>query len=78
MSFRLLEPKIIDVGQGQGFFDLVGRWRGPQLAMDDRGSVGSRFRSGLKIEHASVTLDWDTESAFKAVCAVAPNYPVTR
>jgi hypothetical protein len=24
MEFRLLEPKIFDVGQGQGFFDLVG------------------------------------------------------
>jgi hypothetical protein len=68
IAFRLLEPKVIDVGQGQGFFDLVGKWRGPQLVMDDRGSVGNRFRSGLKIEHASVTLNWGSYSAFKYGC----------
>lgn len=71
MAFRLLEPKIIDVGQGQGFFDLAGRWHGPRLVMDDRNSVGSPFRSGLRIEHASVTLDWGSYSDFKAVCASA-------
>jgi hypothetical protein len=78
MAFRLLEPKVIDVGQGQGYFDLVGRWHGPELVMDDRGSTGSRFRSGLKIEHASVALDWGSYSDFKAVCASATNYPVHR
>jgi hypothetical protein len=78
MAFRLLEPKIIDVGQRQGFFDLVGRWHGPELVMDDRGSVGSTFRSGLRIEHASVTLNWGSYSDFKAVCASATNYPVHR
>ena len=69
MSFRLLEPKIIDVGQGQGFFDLFGRWHGQTLVMDDRGNRGSPFRSGLKIEHASVTLDWASYSDFKSACA---------
>jgi len=68
IAFRLLEPKIIDVGQGQGFFDLAGKWHGPELVMDDRGSVGNRFRSGLKIEHASVTLNWGSYSEFKDVC----------
>jgi hypothetical protein len=58
MGFRLLEPKIFDVGQRQGFFDLVGKWQGPELVMDDRGSPGSPFRSGLRIEHASVSLNW--------------------
>jgi len=71
MAFRLLEPKIIDVGQGQGFFDLAGRWHGPKLVMDDRNSVGNAFRSGLRIEHASVTLDWGSYSDFEAVCASA-------
>jgi hypothetical protein len=51
VSFRLLEPKIIDVGQGQGFFDLIGRWHGPELVMDARGTVANPFRSGLKVEH---------------------------
>ena len=78
MDFRLLEPKVIDVGQGQGYFDLVGRWNGPQLVMDSRGSVGNIFRSGLKIEHPSVSLDWGTYSDFKAVCASATNLPAHR
>jgi hypothetical protein len=73
IAFRLLEPKIIDVGQGRGFFDLTGRFRGPQLVMDDRGSVGNHFRSGMKIEHASVSLDWGSYTAFKAACAGATN-----
>jgi hypothetical protein len=73
MAFRLLEPKIIDLGQREGFFDLAGRWNGPELVMNDRGSVGSTFRSGLRIEHASVTLDWSSYSDFKAVCANAMN-----
>ncbi len=78
MAFRLLEPKVIDVGQRQGYFDLAGRWRGPQLVMDDRGSLGSTFRSGLKIEHASVTLDWGSYSDFEAVCANAATLPAPR
>jgi hypothetical protein len=78
IAFRLLEPKVIDVGQGQGFFDLAGRWRGPQLIMDDRGAPGNRFRSGLKVEKASVTLDWDSYSDFKAVCANPIDLPAHR
>jgi hypothetical protein len=73
IAFRLVEPKVIDVGQGGGFFDLAGRWHGPQLVMDDRGNPGSRFRSGLRIEHASVVLDWGSYSDFKAVCEGAAN-----
>ena len=69
IDFRLLEPKIIDVGQGQGFFDLIGKWNGPRLEMTDRGHVPNTFRSGLKIEHASVTFDWTSYSDFKAVCS---------
>jgi len=76
MAFRLLEPKIIDLGQRRGYFDLAGRWRGQELVMEDRGSVGSAFRSGLKIEHASVTLDWGGYSDFKAVCASAAISPL--
>ncbi|MBV8891814.1 MAG: hypothetical protein JO266_07570 [Acidobacteria bacterium] len=71
VAFRLLEPKIIDIGQAQGFFDLIGRWHGPELVMDSRGNVGNSFRSGLKIEHPSVTLAWGSYSEFKAKCANA-------
>jgi hypothetical protein len=75
MNFRLLEPKILDVGQRQGFFNLYGRWHGPELVMDDRGEPGSPFRSGLKIERASVTLAWGSYPDFKAACASATIYP---
>jgi hypothetical protein len=74
MNFRLLEQKIVDVGQGRGFFDLIGKWHGPQLVMDDRNHVPNAFRSGLKIEHASVTLEWSNWSDFKATCANATNF----
>jgi hypothetical protein len=73
IAFRLLEPKVIDIGQGQGFFDLTGKWRGPELVMDDRSNPGARFRSGLRIEHASVALNWGSYSDFKAMRAGAPN-----
>lgn len=69
MTLRLLEPTIIHVGQAQGFFDLVGRWQGPKLVMDEHGHVPNTFRSGLRIEHASVALDWGTYSQFKSACA---------
>jgi hypothetical protein len=78
VAFRLLEPKIIDVGQGQGFFDLSGRWQGQKLAMDYHGSVPEKFRSGLLIEQPSVTFDWGTYSDFKAACASATNLPPHR
>jgi hypothetical protein len=76
VSFRLLEPKLIDVGQGQGFFDLFGKWQGGRLVMEDRGNTGEKFRSGLKIDHASVNLDWGTYSDFKTLCGSSSNYPV--
>jgi hypothetical protein len=71
LSIRLLEQKYFDVGQRRGYFDLYGRWRGPQLVMDDRGAWASTFRSGVRIEHASVTLDRGSYSDFKAACASA-------
>lgn len=73
-TFRLVEPRIINVGQAQGFFDLTGRWQGPKLVMDDEGHVPDTFRSGLRIEHASVTLDWGAYSEFQELCASAPKH----
>ena len=75
IEFRLLERKYVDVGQRQGYFYLYGRWQGPALVMEDRGELGSMFRSGLKIEHASVIVDWGDYSTFKAVCASMKNFP---
>jgi hypothetical protein len=76
ITFRLLEPKLIDVGQGQGFFDLAGKWHGPRLVMDDRGAYAEKFRSGLKIDYASVNLDWGTYADFKTACASSQNPPL--
>lgn len=72
MAFRLLEHRIINTGGYWGFFDLRGRWQGPTLVMDERGDhgeIGAPFRSGLRIDHASVTLNWGSYSEFKAACA---------
>jgi hypothetical protein len=73
MQFRLLEIRVFNVGQRQGFIDLYGRWRGPDLVMEDRDRVTHLFRSGLRIEHASITLDPDNSSDFKAQCAAGPS-----
>ena len=72
VRFRLLEYRAFDAAKGRGFFDLTGRWQGPQLVMDDRHDPGESFRSGLKIEHASVSLDPGSYSDFKATCAAMP------
>lgn len=71
MQFRLLELRVFNVGQQQGYFDLYGRWHGAELVMDDRNRASGKFRSGVKIEHASITLDWGSYSDFKAMCANA-------
>jgi hypothetical protein len=78
MQFRLLEWQILQTHQVRGYFDLYGRWQGPELVMDDRGAWGSVFRSGLKIEHASVTLAWVPYLSFEGVGASAPNSPARR
>ena len=75
MQFRVLDYRIIDVGQRRGYFDLYGRWRGAQLVMDDRGAYASTFQSGMKVDHASVTLDYGSLSDFKSACASASNLP---
>jgi hypothetical protein len=70
MAFRFLEFRIFN-HQREGYFDLYGRWRGPQLLMEDRGEQGIPFPSGLSIEHASVVLDWGDYSDFKRMCTNA-------
>jgi hypothetical protein len=77
MQFRLLDYKIFDVGQRQGYFDLYGRWRGSELVMDDRGESSGKFRSGLKIDHASVTFDYGSLSDFKKACSALTNVPAS-
>jgi hypothetical protein len=76
LAFRLSEPRIVNVGQRRGYFNLYGRWQGPELVMIDRGETGNTFRSGLTIEHASVKLDWTGYWSFKRVCANSTISPV--
>lgn len=71
MAFRLLEWRTFNNGQARGFFDLAGRWRGQTLAMDQGGNVPEAFRSGVRIEHASISLNWGSYSDFKELCATA-------
>ena len=71
INFRLLEYYSFDSLPTRGYIDLDGRWNGTRLVMDDRGSPGKTFRSGLRIEHASVTLDPGSYSDFKSACASA-------
>lgn len=72
MEFRLHEHRIVDTGGYWGFFDLRGRWHGPELVMNERGDhgeVGAPFRSGLRVDYASVAFGWGSYSQFKAACA---------
>ena len=70
VTLRLLEPTIIDLGQKRaGYFDLVGRWQGPELVLEERAKWSSPFRSGLRIDHASATLRWNPYWSCKSVCA---------
>ena len=70
MQLRLLEriqnfPMVRD----GGYFDLLGRWQGSQLVMDDRRHWSAPFQSGLSIKHASVTLRPGSKSEFNSDCA---------
>jgi hypothetical protein len=70
LAFRLLEwrqPFAIDQPK-QGFFDLAGSWRGPELVMDRPNEQGIPFASGLFIDHAAVTLRWASYEQFEAAC----------
>ena len=79
MGFRLNERYFpIDLGQHRGYLDLTGRWQGRHLVMDDRAHYTTTFRSGLRLERASVTFDWSSYSDFKSLCAsanIAPPRP---
>jgi hypothetical protein len=70
LAFRLLEwrqPFAINPPK-QGFFDLAGMWRGPELVLNRPDEQGIPFNSGLFVDHAVVTLRWATYSDFEAAC----------
>lgn len=69
-EFRLLEwrsPFAINPLR-RGFFDLGGRFRGPQLVMDSPREQGIPFNSKLFIDNATVTLSWASYQEFESVC----------
>ena len=69
IAFRVLERTIVDVGQKRaGYFDLVGSWQGGDLVLSDRGAWSAAFRSGLRIEQASVVLHWSSHQTCAAAC----------
>jgi hypothetical protein len=70
IDFRLLEwrkPFQINY-QNRGFFDVAGTWHGSDLVMDRPGEQGIKFRSGLFIVDATVTLHWGSYEEFEAAC----------
>jgi hypothetical protein len=70
LDFRLLEwrkPFQMTV-PNRGFFDVAGAWRGPELVMDRPGEQGIKFKSGLSIDNATVTLHWASYDEFEAAC----------
>jgi hypothetical protein len=69
-EFRLLEwrsPFAINPPR-RGFFDLGGRWRGPQLVMDSPREQGIPFNSKLFIDNATATLSWASYQEFESAC----------
>jgi hypothetical protein len=70
LDFRLLEwRKYFSINPpSRGFFDLAGTWHGHDLVMDRPGEQGIRFKSGLLIDNATVTLRWASYPEFEADC----------
>ena len=79
MTLRLLEPTMMDVGQQRaGYFDLVGRWLGSELLLEERANWSKPFRSGLRIDHAPVTLRWGPYWSCNSACAAVANHAGNR
>lgn len=69
-DFRLLEwrkPFALNA-QYRGYFDVAGTFEGPNLVMNRPNEQGSRFKSGLFIDHATVTLHYANYPEFEAAC----------
>ena len=52
----------------RGYFDIAGVWQGGDLAMNRPDEQGIKFKSGLFIDHATVTLHWASYDEFEAAC----------
>jgi hypothetical protein len=72
-GFRLLDwwgPFRINYYQHRRYFDLYGRWRGPELVMHDDGGWERGFHPDPHNpkERATVTFTWGSYSDFKKMC----------
>ena len=70
LDFRLLERRRAFAinPQHRGFFDLAGAWHGPELVLNRPNEQGVRFKSGLLIDEAVVTLRWAGYDEFETAC----------
>jgi hypothetical protein len=70
IEFRLLEwRKAFSINpQHRGFFEVAGEFEGPDLVMDRGNEQGIPFKSGMLIDHATVTLRWAGYEEFEASC----------
>lgn len=73
MGFRLLDARrAFRINpQIRRYFDLWGRWHGPELVMQDDGGWERSFQPDPHDpkERASVTFTWGSYSDFKKLCA---------
>jgi hypothetical protein len=74
-AFRLLDYRhsFRINPQRRRYFDLTGRWHGPELAMQDDGGWERGFHSDPHNpkERAKVTFTWGSYGDFKKLCAAA-------
>jgi hypothetical protein len=78
LEFRLLEwRKPFTVAPpSRGFFEVAGMWHDGQLVMDRPGEQGIRFKSGMFIDNATVTLHWADRADFDAACHAMASPPI--
>ena len=70
-AFRLLDARHFTINaQNRRYVDLLGRWHGAELVMQDNGSWDRNFQPGPKDpkERAAVTFTWGSYSDFKNLC----------
>ena len=71
LAFRLLDARRVSINaQNRRYFDLLGRWHGPELAMQDNGAWVRSFHPDPQNpkERADVTFTWGSYWDFKKLC----------
>lgn len=71
MEIRLLDARRVTFNyQNRRYFDLYGRWHGPELVMQDDGGWQRSFHRNPRDpnERSAVTFRWGSYWAFKDLC----------